>query len=47
MLRDGLIEKDPLMALFVSIEPALIRYPALDPKSFRTTIQRFCHGADT
>ena len=43
MLRDGLIEKDRLLALFALIEPALIRYPALDPQSFRDVVETFCH----
>lgn len=42
MLRDGLIEKDLLMMLFTRIESDLIRFPALDPKSFRDTVVRFC-----
>jgi len=25
-------------------EPQLIRYPALDPKSFRSVVDEFCHG---
>lgn len=42
MLRDGLIAKPALLALFSSIEPELIRYPALDPESFRLAVERFC-----
>lgn len=44
MLRDGLIRKGPLRALFLDIEPMLIRYPSLDPLSFRDILERFCHG---
>jgi hypothetical protein len=44
MLRDGLVEKDQLMQLFIQIEPDLIRYPALDPKSFRDSVEQFCKG---
>jgi hypothetical protein len=43
MLRDALIHKDFLMELFILIEPALIRFPALDPTSFRSTVETFCH----
>lgn len=42
MLRDGLIEKKLLMELFHHIEPDLIRYPSLDPQSFRETVEEFC-----
>jgi len=38
MLRRGLIEPAPLMEYFESIEPALYRYPALDPVSFRQAV---------
>ena len=47
MLRDGLIGKDLLMGLFARIEPALIRYPALDPGSFRHTVETFCNSQNT
>lgn len=42
MLRDGLITTDRLLHLFARIEPALIRYPALDPPSFRDVVVAFC-----
>jgi len=44
MLRDGLIRKKPLRALFLDIEPMLIRYPSLDPLSFREIVESFCDG---
>ena len=47
MLHNGLIEKTLLIALFARIEPALIRYPALDPKSFRNTVETFCNTDNT
>ena len=31
-----------LLQLFVAIEPDLIRYPALDPGSFRAIVEQFC-----
>ncbi len=43
MLRDGLIEKKFLLNLFDQIDPMLIRYPALDPKSFRDIVENFCN----
>jgi hypothetical protein len=43
MLRDGLIRKDLLLELFSQIEPALIRYPSLDPESFREIVANFCN----
>jgi hypothetical protein len=42
MLRDGLITKNRLFQLFARIEPALIRYPALDPQTFRDIVVAFC-----
>jgi hypothetical protein len=41
MLRVGLIRLDILVKLFEQIEPQLIRYPALDPDSFRTAVMAF------
>ena len=43
MLRDGLIHKHLLHSLFLQIETALIRYPSLDPQSFRQIVDTFCH----
>lgn len=43
MLRDGLIRKNPLLALFLDFEPLLIRYPSLDPQSFREIVENFCN----
>ena len=42
MLRDGLIRKALLRALFLETEPMLIRYPSLDPLSFRDIVVNFC-----
>ena len=44
MLQDGLIHKDLLMEMFAQIESQLIRYPALDPASFREIVAAFCTG---
>ena len=43
MLRFGLIRKETLLHYFLEIEPRLIRYPALDPESFRRIIVEFCN----
>jgi len=42
MLKDELIRKDQLLDLFLRIEPQLIRYPSLDPISFREIVETFC-----
>ena len=44
MLQSGLIRRDLLFQQFLQIGPLLIRYPALDPKSFRTAVVEFCQG---
>ena len=41
MLQAGLIRRDQLFQHFLQIEPDLIRYPALDPRSFRAGVERF------
>jgi len=43
MLRSGLIRRDLLFQQFLLIEPQLIRYPALDPASFRLSVEQFCY----
>lgn len=42
MLTAGLIELEELKKMFALIEPQLIRYPAVDPPSFRHSVQQFC-----
>lgn len=44
MWRDGLIRTDQLQTMFDSIERDLIRYPAVDPASFRAAILEFCRS---
>jgi hypothetical protein len=44
MLRAGLIRPEPLIDLFQQIESQLIRYPALDPASFRAAVIAFCRN---
>jgi len=40
MLRRGLIEPGQLFALFATIEPLLLRFPAIDPVAFRRRVER-------
>jgi len=37
----GLIQKDRLWQMFELIEPGLLRYPAIDPASFRNAVLEF------
>jgi hypothetical protein len=39
MLDDGLVEPAKLRALFDEVEPALYRFPAIDPPSFRRAVE--------
>jgi hypothetical protein len=39
MLKAGAVEPDRLLALFETIAPDLHRYPALNPESFRRSLQ--------
>lgn len=43
MLHAGLIRRDFLFQQFLRIEPLILRYPALDPRSFRAVVEEFCH----
>lgn len=43
MCHDGLILKNHLFELFLQIEAELIRYPSLDPASFREIVETFCN----
>jgi hypothetical protein len=38
-----LIDVDELRRMFQQIETMLIRYPAIDPASFRAAVERFCN----
>ncbi|HEY7207056.1 MAG TPA: DUF6036 family nucleotidyltransferase [Gaiellaceae bacterium] len=40
MLDRGLVERQRLFELFEEIEPALYRFPAVDPRSFRLRVER-------
>lgn len=39
MLQRGLVERERLLACFQQIEPELYRYPALDPATFRRSLE--------
>ena len=41
MLRERLVEPRKLRELFDSIEPLLIRYPAVDPATLRRSVEAF------
>lgn len=42
MLKEGMIHAGQLRDMFGQIEPQLIRYPAIDPASFRAAVHEFC-----
>ena len=44
MGRIGLVRRTRLIELFESIEPLLVRYPAIDPPSFRDGVHRAARG---
>ncbi len=41
MANEGLVEAQELLRLFTAIEPELYRYPAIDPASFRASVETF------
>jgi hypothetical protein len=45
MVRDGLIRADKLGEMFATIAAGLIRYPAIDPASFRASVEEFWKSA--
>lgn len=42
MIKDGMIRIGHMREFFAQIEPQLIRYPAIDPASFRDAVRKFC-----
>lgn len=46
MRSDHLIEPQKLRRLFSEIEPKLIRYPAIESKSFKKRVMDFCESSD-
>lgn len=42
LLQRGLIRVDRMRELFALIEPQLVRYPGIDPASFRAAVMEFC-----
>jgi Nucleotidyltransferase of unknown function (DUF6036) len=46
MFKAGLIQLDRLLELYEQIEPALYRYPAIDPAAFRGKVSRAVESLD-
>lgn len=44
LVRYGLVERKRLREMFIQIEADLIRYPAIDPASFRDGVMEFCNA---
>jgi hypothetical protein len=44
MFDRGLVDRGLLLERFAEIEPALYRYPAIDPRSFRAAVERMTCG---
>ncbi len=44
LVRFGLVERARLPDMFALIEPGLIRYPAIDPTTFRKVVKDFCNA---
>lgn len=44
MLATGMVERGLLQELFEAIVPFLFRYPAIDPSSFRSRVERAVRG---
>ena len=45
-VRERLVDPGRLRTAFEEIEPSLIRYPALDPASFRAAVTAFCDSVE-
>jgi hypothetical protein len=46
LVAGGFVEPERLRALFEAIEPDLYRYPAIDPASFRRSVEAFVQAVD-
>jgi hypothetical protein len=44
MMKHRFIEPDRLLDLFSKIETDLYKYPALNPKEFRSAVERVVHN---
>ena len=44
MVARGLVEPMKLRELFAAIEPALIRFPGVDPVEFRAVVEKYCRS---
>lgn len=47
MVARGLVEPMKLQERFAAIEPALVRFPGIDPAEFRVVVEKFCHSHAT
>lgn len=47
LVASGLVEPERLVELFEAIEPDLFRYPAIDPATFRRSVQDFVEEGPT
>lgn len=45
LLKSGWIEKSRLWEMYQQIEPQLLRYPAIDAPTFRSTVKKFCDAS--
>lgn len=43
MIHNGFVEPDRLLEFFSQIEEKLYRYPAIEPQSFRSAVERVVH----
>ncbi len=43
LIRTGLVEPKQLLEMYGRIEPELLRYPGIDPRSFRAAVLNFLH----
>ena len=46
LFERNLVDRETLLALFKSIEPEIIRYPAIDPAAFRAAVLAACVPAE-
>ncbi len=47
MIQRGLVQPEPLLGYFERIEPALYRYPAIDPRSFRRAVEEAVRASES
>ncbi len=47
LMRGGYVTGEELKKQFAQIEPALVRYPAIDPQKFKEKLEAFLKGASS